>query len=411
MMGSAARTPLTNLDLASPAVHAEQDLGPVWDWLRRHQPLVWHPAVEDRPGFWVASTHSAATAVYRDATQFTSRYGNVLDTLLHGGDRAGGRMLAVSDGARHQRIRRELLRCFSPTALTSVRERVRHSVHELVRSAVDRQEGDFAAEVAQHVPLGAICDLMEIPAADRDAVFIHASSSLASHHDHADSREALAARNEILLYFSRLLRSRAATTGDSVLSRLVAMSKGPLQLSAEEMLFNCYSLLLGGDETTRLVMVGAALAFAQHPEQWRRLRDGQVSVETAADELFRWTTPAMHGGRTVTADTEFFGQEVSAGDIVVAWNSSANRDETEFPHADQIDLGRSPNRHLAFAYGPHFCIGVQLARIEVVALLESMIYFVERVELIGPPAPIYSNFLSGFHRLPIRLIPRKATSS
>jgi cytochrome P450 len=137
-------------------------------------------------------------------------------------------------------------------------------------------------------------------------------------------------------------------------------------------MLNCYSLILGGDETARLAMIGAVQALLDHPDQWRALKEGTAGLDTAVEEMLRWTTPALHSGRTAATDTEIAGTPVRAGDIVTVWNASANRDEAVFDSPGSLRLDRSPNKHLTFAYGPHFCLGSYLARAEIAAVLSAL---------------------------------------
>ncbi|MEU2995046.1 cytochrome P450 [Streptomyces griseoincarnatus] len=395
-----------DVDLTDPVHHAERDLSSLWQWLRSHEPVAWHPYSGAPEGFWVVATYRAATEVYRDSERFTSRHGNVLATLLNGGDSAGGRMLAVADGPRHQTIRRQLLRSFTASALASTRERITAAARELVERAASKQTCDFAKDVAARIPLMAICDLLEIPEKDHELMYRHGSTSLAAYSPDAAAEDSRLARNEILLYFAQLIRARADLPGESILGRLVEMMDSEVQLELDELLFNCYSLLLGGDETTRLAMIGAVKAFSEMPSEWERLRRGEVPIPMAVEEILRWTSPVLHGGRTATADTVLEGKDIAAGDVVVVWNNSANFDGEQFPAPGRFDLSRAPNRHLSFAYGPHYCLGAALARIELTALLEALLEFVQDMSVTGTPQRVYSNFGSGFHSLPVQLEPR-----
>ncbi|SEP94913.1 cytochrome P450 [Lentzea albida] len=399
---------LADVDLVDPATYLRPDVDDVWRFLRRESPVAWHPG---GGGFWVVTPHQLVTRIYRDSGAFTSTGGNVMATLLNGGDSAGGRMLAVSDGKRHQRIRRELMTAFTPAALASVRRGVVAGTRRLVQAAVERGTVDFATEVAEHIPLAAICDLLDVPAADRDDLLAHTSSALSSDAPDGTDLQARLARNEILMYFAKLARKRRGGRADDVIGLLVGMTEPPLSLSDDEVLLNCYSLLLGGDETARLSMIGAVKALTEHPEVWDALRSGRVDQDRAVEEVLRWTTPAMHSGRTVVSPTEVGGVEMSPGQVVTIWTRSANFDETEFADPHRLDLNRSPNRHLSFAYGPHFCLGAQLARIEIGALLSALVEFADGVERAGEPQPIFSTFLSGYRSLPVRFTPRSQGST
>lgn len=396
---------LGTLDLADPRLHAECDLSGVWRHLREREPVHWNPATESAPGFWVVTRHADAVVVYRDSARFTSEGGNVLETLLAGGDSAAGRMLAISDGPRHAELRSVLMTAFSPKALAPIVAGVRRTVTQLVRDAVERGECEFAADVAAGIPLGAICDLLAVPEQDRAEVLALTSSALGSADADSTAADAWAAKTEILLYFAGLARGRRGTGHSDVISLLASSRVDGALLDDDEIMLNCYSLILGGDETTRLAMVGAVTALMDHPDQWRALRRGDVEVATAVEELLRWTTPALHAGRTATTDTVVGDRAVAAGDIVTVWNSSANHDERVFTDPDRLLLGRSPNKHLTLAYGPHFCLGAYLARMEIAAVLGALRETVAEMEQTGPALPIYSNFLNGMSALPVAFKP------
>ncbi|WP_037679935.1 cytochrome P450 [Streptomyces griseus] len=394
---------LDTLDLAEPRLHAESDLSAVWRHLREHDPVHWNPQTGSAPGFWVVTRHADVTAVYRDSARFTSEGGNVLETLLAGGDSAAGRMLAITDGARHTGLRRVLMSAFTPRALEPIVDSVRRSVRRLLRDAIEQGTCDFATDVAAGIPLGAICDLLGVPDGDRAEVLRLTSSALGSHDADSTAADAWIAKSEILLYFAQLARERRAGGHADVIALLAGSRVNGLPLDDDEIMLNCYSLILGGDETARLSMVGAALALVDHPDQWRALKRGETGIDTAVEEMLRWTTPALHSGRTATTDTEIRGRPVRAGDVVTVWNASANRDERVFDEPGRLRLDRSPNKHVTFAYGRHFCLGAYLARAEIGAVLAGLRDTVAELELTGPARPVYSNFLSGLSSLPLAL--------
>ncbi|WP_051716580.1 cytochrome P450 [Streptomyces sp. NRRL F-5727] len=396
---------LADTDLTDPVVHAERDLRPLWRHLRRHRPVA-HHATPDGRGFWVVTPHQLVEEVCVSAERFTSVRGNTLGTLLAGGDPAGGGMLAVSDGPRHRSVHRELMRAFTAQALAPYRERIVARIDGLVRAAVARGEADFAREVARPIPMAAVCDMLGVPEGDREALYADASHTLASETPVTDDVSTRLARQEILLYFARLVRSLRGEPGDDLLGLLVRMTESEIGLTEDELLYNCYSLLLGGEETTRYTMSGTVQALADHPDQWRRLVRGEVALDTAVEELLRWTTAPMHVGRTAVRDTELGGVRIAEGDIVTAWISAANDDETTFDEPRRLDLGRTPNRHLAFLRGPHTCPGARLVRIEMTALLTALVTHADGWEITGRAVPVYSTFMQGLSSLPVRFVPR-----
>ncbi|WP_433389505.1 cytochrome P450 [Micromonospora sp. KLBMP9576] len=393
---------LDALDLTAPAVHAERDLSAVWRHLRSEQPLYRHPPVDGGPRFWVVSRHADATAVFRD-NRFTSTSGNVLETLLVGSDSAAGKMLAVTDGTRHTEVRRVITGALTPAMLNRLAAHIRSQIRDLVERAVARVDGDFGRDVAAEVPLTTICDMLAVPDADRPYVHRLGSSAVSSHDPEHDSLGAWTSKNELLAYFLDLVEQRRAAPGDDLVSVLAtARIRGRL-LSTDEIVFNCYSLILGGDETTRLAMTGGVQALAANPRQWRALRAGEVGIDSAVEEVLRWTTPSRHLGRLAVEPVELAGGRIEAGDIVTVWLASANFDEREFAEPDEFRLDRTPNRHLTFAYGPHFCVGARLARIQLEATLTALRDLVADIEVTGTPQRVYSNFIGGTFTLPVRL--------
>lgn len=396
---------LDALDLADPVLHAHHDLDPVWRQLRAEAPVRWQPETGGHPGFWVVSSHAGVAGVLSDSATFTSERGNVLDTLLAGGDSAAGQMLAVTDGSPHRALRSALLKPFSPRSLHLVVESVRRSTRQLVADAVAKGTVDFAADVAAHIPLAAICDLLGVPADERGHIIELTSSALSSADGVVDHEATWSSRNGLLLYFSELAAERRKKPYDDVVSLLVTREINGRPLTHEEIVFNCYSIIMGGHETTRFAMVGGLHALMHQPAQWQALKNGTVEIAPAVEEVLRWTTPALHSGRTATEDVFLEGEFIEAGDIVTTWMSSANRDEEVFAQPDEFDLARTPNKHLSFAHGAHFCIGSFLARAELTALLESLRDLVAVAEPAGEPGYVYSNFLSGFSALPVTLSP------
>ncbi|MYV45685.1 cytochrome P450 [Streptomyces sp. SID2888] len=399
---------VSTVDLTDPRTFEENDLRAYWRQLRTTRPLHWHPPTGDAPGFWVISRYADVMALYKDNKRLTSEKGNVLVTLLAGGDSAAGRMLAVTDGAPHRNLRNVLLKAFSPQALKPITDRVRENTTRLVVEAVRRGECDFATDVAEHIPMNTISDLLGVPTADREFLLNLNKSALSSNEEGQSATDAWLARNEILLYFNELVAERRAKPTEDVISLLANSTVNGEPLSEEVIVLNCYSLILGGDETSRLSMIDAVRTLSEHPDQWQLLRDREVTLESATEEVLRWATPAMHFGRRAVTDLELHDQVIAAGDIVTLWNSSANRDEEVFADPYVFDLNRSPNKHITFGYGPHFCLGAYLGRVEVNAMLDALRTYSTGFEITGEPQRIHSNFLTGLCGLPVRFQPDEA---
>ncbi|CAM5508134.1 Cytochrome P450 OS=Streptomyces alboniger OX=132473 GN=CP975_00330 PE=3 SV=1 [Streptomyces alboniger] len=393
------------VDLADPATFADHDLSGFWRRLRDTRPVHWNPPTAERSGFWVLSRHEDIMAVHRDDENFTSERGNVLVTLLEGGDAGAGKMLAVTDGPRHEQLRKILLRSLGPRVLNPVAAAVRANTRRLVREAVARDECDFALEIANRIPMTTISNLLGVPESDRDYLLTLTKAALSADDDVLDEEESAVARNEILLYFLDLVEERRKAPGEDLISTLALSDVDGARLSDEDVVLNCYSLVIGGDETSRLTMIDSVYSLAAHPDQWRRLKNGDCSIDTAVDEVLRWASPSMHFGRSAVRDTEVGGVRIGKNDIVTLWHSSANRDERVFDRPELFDLGRTPNKHISFGYGPHFCVGSHLARIEISELLMALRDFTAGFERTGEAPRVHSNLLNGFHSLPVRFFP------
>jgi cytochrome P450 len=327
----------------------------------------------------------------------------MLGTALRGGDPAAGKMLVVTDGPRHSALRRLLASGFGPRMLSVVAAAVEASTAQAVAEGLRLGVFDFAQHVASHIPLTAICELLGVPVNDRANILALTGAAMSSGATGEPTLESRIAQSEILQYYSRLARERRQAPGADIVTLLATGTVDGRALTEEEVLLNCYNLIIGGDETARLAMSGGVLALIDHPEQWRRLKNDAGLVDTGCEEILRWTTPAAHVARTAASDTPLHSLTISAGEIVTLWNTSANRDGDVFQQPDAFLLGRTPNKHVTFGYGPHFCIGAHLARVELRALLRELRRTVRSIESAGVARRCLSNFITGVTELPVRM--------
>lgn len=249
---------------------------------------------------------------------------------------------------------------------------------------------------------------MDVPEADRRYLLGLTSHAWSSDYADAPPQESWQAKSEILLYFADLAQTRRGRDSDDVVSLLANCHVDGRPLSDADLMSNCYGLMIGGDETGRHAISGGLQALIEWPDQWRALKEGTVGLDTAANEVLRWTVPSLHGGRKASGDTIVNGQPVKKGDIVSVWISSANRDPEVFADPDRLVLGRTPNKHLTFAFGSHICLGHTLARIEVEEVLDSLRTLVSSAEQTRPERWIYSSILHGMSSLPVTLTPEPA---
>jgi cytochrome P450 len=398
---------LAAVDLTDPMTFAHLDMAEVWRRFRTEAPVHRHPETEHGRAFWVLSRYSDVRALYQDDERFSSHHGNMLASLHKPhGDPAAGMMLALTDAPRHHTMRSILLKAFSPRSRELVVNRLEARVAALLRDAMSKGTFDFARDVAERVSMGTICDLLGFPEADHDRLLDLSRQALSSDEAEQTDEQAWTARNELLLYCQDVAEERRRHPVDDLVSAMATCTIDGRPMTDEELVVNCYGFILAGDQTSRLAMVGGLLAFTRFPAQWEALRDGRVPVAAAVDEVLRWTTPVMHVGRTAVTDVEIDGHPIRKGDIVTGWNTSANADDEVFAEPGALDLGRAPNPHLTFGFGPHFCFGAYLGRAEVRAVLETLCRNVADIELRGAARPLYSTFLRGYGSLPVELVPK-----
>ena len=275
---------------------------------------------------------------------------------------------------------------------------------------------EFVGEVAARLPMAFTWDMLQIPRKDWEMLFQKVNEVLGPGDPeyHGDSTAAETAANawrSASDYCTALGMSRRGKEGDDFLTLIAnAQVLGKL-LTPEQVGYNVWNFVIGGLDTTRNAIAGGMLALIQNPGQMRRLREDRTLVPAAVEEILRWTSPIAHSMRVAIKDTELAGRKIAAGDWVVVWNMSANRDEAAFTHPDAFDVGRKPNEQFAFAYGEHFCIGAHLARLEMRLVLEEQIARMPAPALDGEVERVASVVLAGIKRLPIKFQPERALAA
>ncbi|WP_208544330.1 cytochrome P450 [Saccharomonospora piscinae] len=394
---------LADLDLYE---HGDPDA--VWARLRERSPVYRNPGT-GVAAFWALTRYADAVAVYRDATTFSSERGMVLGADTGAGDPAAGRMLVSTDPPRHTKLRKIVNRAFTPRTMGKLEHTVRDTVGQLLGRAISAGGCEFVDDVAARLPVAIICDLLGVPRADQDWMY-HLTSTAFGGGDPASAAEVttgdrLEAYGEIFDYYRELADRRRRDPGEDLVSILARGEIDGDRLDVEEVLLNCTNLIIGGNETTRHAAAGGLLACMTNEGAWRRLRDDPATVPTAVEEILRWTTPGMHVLRTATTDTELGGQRIRAGEKVVVFNAAANRDPAVFDAPQTFDIDRTPNKHITFGQGGHFCLGSALARIELTVLFEELTRRVRQVQPAGPVRRVRSCVLRGVRTLPVRLVP------
>jgi cytochrome P450 len=402
---------LTDLDLFADGFPHD-----VFTGLRAIGPVLWHEPTEHTPdgdGFWSVHGHRACMTVVHDPGAYSSETGG---TRPYGGTTLNdlpmaGLMLNMMDDPRHQRVRLLVSKGLTPRTITRLDDALRQRTAELVDKAIDDGVCDFVNDVAGEVPMQAICILMGIPEADRHQLFGWIEHSF----DFKDGRKAFEATEEVSTaavamfeYGTALVAEKRARPGDDMLSVVChARLEGedPPELTDQELQFFFSLLWAAGADTTRNAIAGAVVALDAFPAQWHALRAAHEVSGPAVEEIVRWTHPAAYNRRTATRDLDLCGQAVHAGDKVVFWEASANRDESVFADPFAFDITRDPNPHLGFGHGVHHCLGANLARLEIRIVLDELRARVGAIEPAGPVEWTRSNKHTGIRHLPVRLIP------
>ncbi|MBI2704229.1 MAG: cytochrome P450 [Actinobacteria bacterium] len=390
--------------------------------LRREAPVWWHPATEHTPddeGFWVLSRYAEIHAAASDSDTFSSvggggrgDGGTLIEDLPAGF--AAGVLLNMMDDPRHQRIRKLVTPSVSPRSLANMEAELRERTIAIVDEAVRRGECDFLVDVAAELPLQAIARLMGVPQSDRHRLFGWANATL-DYDDH-DLGEQTArqqqASAEMFEYGTWLVEQKRACPADDIISAAALAEiegpggeRGPLTELELQMFFNL--LIAAGSETTRNSIAVGLLALLEQPDQWKALRADRALLPSATEEILRWASSTSYNRRTATREVEIGGELIGTGDKVTLWWSSANRDDDAFVEPFTFDIRRDPNRHLAFGHGSHFCLGANLARVEIRLMFDVLLDRVESVEPTGPVEWVRSNKHTGLRHMPVRLHARE----
>jgi cholest-4-en-3-one 26-monooxygenase len=391
------------IDLFDPEAFADGPPHELFRQLREEAPVCFLPE-PDGPGYWAVTRYADVVAVSRDPARFTSAprvfVQDPEDAV------ADDKLLINLDPPRHTKLRKLVNRGFTPRQVAMLEPRIRDIVDGLLDAAISKQQFDLVADVAVELPLQVIAELVGVPYEDRHRVFALTEVMMSIGdpelgHTEADAREAM---TEMFAYADGLAQRRLAEPGDDLLSLLLAADVDGEALTPLDTDFFFMLLMNAGSETTRNLITGGTNALFEHPEERVRLRADPGLLPSAIEEMLRYVTPVMHFRRTASRATEIGGVDIMAGDKVVMWYVSANRDGAAFPDPDRFDVTRAPNEHVAFgAGGPHFCLGASLARLEARIMFEQLLARAPDLVPAGPVRRLRSNFINGIKELPVRV--------
>jgi cholest-4-en-3-one 26-monooxygenase len=379
--------------------------------LRETDPGIHFHPEPDGPGFWAVTRIEHLREVNRHPELFSSNLGG---TQLVDNDTPEGQMMRDSimldmDPPKHTRYRKLVNRGFTPRMIGLLEAYLENRTRIIVDRVSELGECDFVTELSAELPLQAIAEMMGVPLEDRGKIFDWTNRIIGSADpDFASTEEeAGTAMAELYAYSHELQMQRRDTPADDIVTTLLGAEIDGDHLSEFE--FDTFFLLLcvAGNETTRNTISHGMHAFMTNPEQWQAfLADPEGRMDLAMEEVLRWATPVLHFRRTCTQDLELGGVKMKAGDKVVMWHIAANRDPRAFAEPYTFDISRSPNDHIAFGGGgPHFCLGANLARMEMRLMFRELAARTPDMQLAGDLKYLRSNFIGGVKAMPVRFSP------
>jgi cytochrome P450 len=406
------------IDLTDLDVFEDNRAWPLFDELRATAPVHWNPEAAPNRGFWSITRHADIVTVDRDHETFTSTdYVNLeeVDDDL----RDLRRSMLETDGLRHRALRKLLARDFGGQTLRKYEDFLRGLTRATVDAALHNREFDFVKEISADFPIQVLARMLDVPTGDTGQLIDWGNRIIGNTDpDYADVLLGDAASDEyrhlpfrspasleVFDYGRALATQRRGGDGDDLVSKLVnRMPEDGIELSPTD--FDNYFLLLvvAGNETTRHAISHSMLALINNPDQLALLQQQPELIPAAVEELLRWASPVYHYRRTATRDTEIDGQPITSGEKVVMWFAAGNRDPDVFDDPYRLDVTRSPNDHVTFGKGsPHFCMGNNLARLEIRLMFETLLPRLASIELAGDVRRVRSNFVNGIKQLPVRV--------
>jgi cholest-4-en-3-one 26-monooxygenase len=367
-------------------------------WMRANAPVYF----DEANGVWGIARYDDLRAVAKDPETFSNA----------GGIRPNFGPLAMMidmDDPDHFRRRKLVNKGFTPRQVRDLEPKIRAACDEIIDAVCETGECDLVRDIAAPLPMIMIGDALGVAPEDR-ADLLKWSDDMVSSQSNAASEEALLkAADAFANYTAHCLAviedRRAKDPSDDLMSILVHAEVDGDRLDDDELIHESLLILVGGDETTRHVISGGMEQLVRNPDQHQKLADQPDLLPSAVEEMLRWVSPIKNMARTATRDVEFGGQQISKGQKLLLLYPSANRDEAVFDDPQRFDIERTPNDHVAFGFGTHFCLGASLARLELHVMIERLITRLPDLEITGNTPLRPANFVSGFEKMPVRFAP------
>ena len=381
------------IDLFSPSSYASGHPAHQYAWLRDNDPVHWHRE-PDGPGFWAVTRHEDVKALSRDTVLFSSRPTIMIDdrSAMNLGDHT---MMLTMDPPRHTQYRKLVAPRFLRRAVGRMRPEIERLAAEIVGEVAGKDEFDLVEDVAGLLPSYVIAEMLGIPR--QDGVGLYRLTETI-HADPASQPEGAgqAAVFEMFSYASGVWKAKRAHPADDLTSALVTAEVDGQRLDETDFILFFLLLIDAGGDTTRNLVAGGMDALFEHPEERARLTADLGLLPVAIEEMLRWTSPVIYMRRTATADTELAGRQIKSGQKVVLYYGAANRDPRAFDEPERFDVTRTPNDHVAFGGGgQHFCLGAQVARVEIEAMFRQLLTRLPDLRKAGQTEWLPSTFISG----------------
>ncbi len=377
-------------------------------WLRHNDPVYWHEptaVTPDGEGFWVVSRHADVDAVIMDPKTFSSDKGG---TRTAGGttikdEVSAGNVMNQTDDPHHRRLRAIVNKGFTVKAIAALETELRQRTRALLSAIPRSQRFDFALRVSREIPTQAICIVLGVPEDDRLMLADWIDLGIEAP---SDAVIAIEYTKKLRRYAQGLIEKKREQPQNDIFSTIVhAQFEADGSTLSDHELRSFFGLLFpAGAETTTRSISGGLLAMIENPGSWARLAAEPTLIKTAVEEIVRWTTPSCYKRRTATRDIEMHGKQIREGDKVTFWEMSANRDESVFDRPFEFDIARSPNPHLGFGAGVHFCLGSSLARLELKVVFEELVNSGFMFVLDGTPEWTSNNRLVGLKAFPVKAV-------
>jgi len=380
-----------------------------FDRLRREAPVFWHPEPGDT-GFWAVTKHADVREVSHDWETFSAELGGTFIPTQEEEALASLRLTILNmDPPKHHRYRRLVSKGFTPRMIAKLVEEIERRASAVVDKVCEKGEVEFVEEIAAQVPVQMICEMIGLEPENWPRMFEISNNLIGSlddpyYQELPGGPEASAL--EVYMLCDEVAADRRRNPRDDIMTALVQAEIDGERLDDAELNLFFITLIVAGNETTRNLINHSLLALLDNPDQAQRLRDDPSLWDPAVEEMLRWGSSIHNFRRTATRDTEIRGVPVKAGDKVVMYYASANRDEDVFEAPHTFDVGRTPNDHLAFGGGGvHYCLGANLARAEIRATMRQLVTRLPDIELAGPVKRLHSDFVNGVKTMPIRFTP------